>query len=489
MRFLLAALLFLWVPVAMAAEPDTPAARQLHDWLDVFAKGDQAAYERFIAQRYAKPLLEETSAAYRAGLAGRTFLDARRFEIRTIEKSAPQEIVALAQSAMTGLWYRLTMSVDPNPPHAITAWTSQRIQPLHAQKLTPEQLVAEVSKFVDRISAADAFSGTILVAKDGKTIYSTARGFASEAYGAKINLDTKFNMASIGKSFTAVAIEQLREQGRLALTDTVGKFLPEFPNAEVKEKVTLHHLLTHTSGLGDIYSGKYDCAKSSLREVSDYFPLFADDPKPLAFAPGDHWSYSNIGYILLGRIIEKVSGQNYFAYIREHVFRPAGLTATDYYEADIDVPNRATGYTYFIDLGNNVYEFHLDRRRNTTNRITVRGNPQGGAFTTAPDLLRYTRALRDGTLVQKSTFDDMTAPRVEARRIDAAVTSWGYGFELENVNGQRVMGHTGGDFGVSSVFRFYPDSGNYTVIVLSNTDRGGQIALYKIHELIVFGTS
>lgn len=486
---LLSLLLATSAAAAPITVPDSPAGRQLTAWLRVFAHGDQNEYERFIAATYAKPLLDETSAHVRAGLAGRTWLDARAFAVESVERDEPQQIVALARSTLTGLWYRLTMSVEADAPHRITAWSSQRIQPPHAEKLAPRELVAEVSRFVDAISAAGAFSGTVLVARDGKTIYSAARGMASYEYRAPIDLDTKFSIASIGKNFTAMSIMQLRDAGKLSLDDRVGRFLPDYPNARVRDEVTIRHLLTHTSGLGDIYSPKFECLKGSLREVRDYFPIFSDDPNPLAFTPGERWQYSNIGYILLGRIIEVASGENFFDYVRRHVFAPAHLRNTDYFEADIDTPNRATGYTYFIDLGNNEYEFRLGQRRNTLLRGTIRGNPQGGALSTAPDLLRYAEAIRNGTVVPKSDFAEMTVPRVEARKIDAAVTSWGYGFELEEVAGQHVIGHTGGDFGVSSVFRIYPDSGNYTVVVLSNTDRGGQIAIYKIQELILFGKS
>ena len=463
----------------------SPVQTQLDAWLRVFAGGNQEAYRVFIAEHYTPPLLTETSADYRAGLAGRTWLDARSFEIVTIEKSSETEITALARSTLTGLWYRISMAVEAAPPHRITAYTAQRIQPPQATKLSTRELVAEAGALIDRLAAADAFSGTILLAKDGKPIYEAARGFASRQYAARVNRDTKFNLASIGKNFTAIAILQLVEQGKLALNDPIGKHLPDYPNADVREKVTIHHLLTHTSGLGDIYGVKYDCARLNLRSVRNYFPIFADDPKPLAFTPGERWQYSNIGYILLGAIIEKVTGSDFYDHIRAHVFRPAGLTNTDYYEADRDTPNLATGYTHFKSLDAGDYEFRLNELRNTLPGATIKGNPQGGAFSTAPDLFRYTLALPK--LVRPETLALMTAPKVEARRVDAAITSWGYGFELENVNGQRVMGHTGGDFGVSSVFRLYPDSGNYTLIVLSNTDRGGQIALYKLQELILFG--
>jgi len=364
----------------------------------------------------------------------------------------------------------------------------QRIQPPHPTKLDQRGLVREASAFIDTISAADAFSGTILIAKDGVPIYEAARGLASRQYRYPINRDTKFNLASIGKSFTAISIMQLVEQGKIALNDPVGKYLTDYPNRDVREKVTIQHLLSHTSGLSDIYGARYDCLKGTLRSVRDYFPIFADDPHPLTFTPGDRWQYSNIGYILLGAIIEKVTGENFYDHVRTHVFAPAGMTSTDYFEADRDTPNLATGYTNFITLADGKYDFRLAELRNTHAGATIKGNPQGGAFSTAPDLLRYTLALTQHKLVSAKTLETMMEPKVDARHVDAAVESWGYGFELERVNGQRVIGHTGGDFGVSSVFRIYPDSG-YTLIVLSNTDRGGQIALYKLQELIVFGKS
>jgi CubicO group peptidase (beta-lactamase class C family) len=471
--------------------PDTPAGKQLTDLSRVFAAGNQDDFSRFIAERFSKPLLKESSADDRANRLARTYLDARSFNIRRIEKSAPQEIVALAQASLTDFWFRLTVKVEAESPHRITEYTAQRIQPPDgfSRKLTEREIVKEIKSFVDKIAAADAFSGTILVAKDNKPIYKTARGFASKAYNYPNRIDTKFNLASIGKNFTAVSIMQMVEQGKISLTDTVGKHLPDYPNKDVGEKVTIHHLLSHTSGLGELYSDKYVCRKGVLRQVKDYFPLFENDPKPLSFEPGERWQYSNTGYIILGAILEKVSGENFFDYVKNHIFKPSGMTNTDYYEADIDTPNLATGYTNTIDLGDDNYDFRLGERRNGSQMATVKGNPQGGAFSTAEDLWRYSLALKSNKLISAKSLDLMTSVKVTARKFDAGQTYWGYGFELENIEGQRIMGHTGGDFGVSSVIRIYPDSGNYTVVVLSNYDRGGQICIFKIQELIIYGKS
>lgn len=149
--------------------------------------------------------------------------------------------------------------------------------------------------------------------------------------------------------FTAVAIAQLAEGGKLSFSDTVGKLLPDYPNRVVAEKVTVHHLLTHTSGMGSYFNDKFFANLNNMKTVADYLPLFASDP--LAFEPGTKWQYSNAGFTVLGLIIEKLSGQSYYDYVKQHIFKPAGMVNTDSYERDKDVPNLAIGYTKMGDNG------------------------------------------------------------------------------------------------------------------------------------------
>jgi CubicO group peptidase (beta-lactamase class C family) len=465
--------------------PDTPAGKQLKNWLEVFASGNQRAFERFIAEHYSKALLAEDKPVDRADRQARSYLDARNFDIRKLEKSTDQEITVLAQATLTGLWFRLTMKVETNPPHIITEYTSQRIQPPTGsqRKLNERELVKEIRAFMDKLAAADAFSGTLLVAKDGKPILKFVHGLANKGYNVPNRLDTKLNVASIGKMFTAVAVGQLVDQGKLSFTDTVGKHLPDYPNKQVAEKVTIHHLLTHSSGLGDFHGAKYVCLETYLRQVRDYFPLFVNEP--LSFEPGARWQYSNAGFVLLGAIVEKVSGENYFDYVRNHVFKPAGMINTDYYESDLDTPNLAMGYTNFVDLGDDYVQFRLGPRRNTSRYGTIKGSPAGGASSTLEDLLRFSLALRSNKLMSAKLTDLMTSSKILARKYDAGQTLWGYGFELEEIDGKRVIGHSGGDLGVSSAVRWYPNSGNYTVVVLSNYDRGGILTIVKIQEMII----
>jgi CubicO group peptidase (beta-lactamase class C family) len=468
----------------MKVPSDAPAEKQLNHWLEVFARGDQDEFVRFIRERYGSNLLGQDTAVNLADRQARRYIDTLGLKIGAIEKSSATAIVALAQAQLTGLWYRLSMTVEHAPPHRITEYSAQRVRPPGTMKpIEHSGLVAEIQAFTAKLAAADAFSGALLVAKDGNVVFQVAYGQASKAYNAANRLDTRFNIASVGKTFTAVSILQLTESGKLSLTDTVGKFLPDYPNADVRDKVTIHHLLTHTGGLGDFHGPKYIVKQNALRRPADYLPLIQDTLP--AFEPGARLQYSNAGYILLGLIIEKATGENYFDYVRTHIFEPAGMAGTGYFEADMDTPNLATGYTNFLDRGEDYHEFHLGVRRNT--RFGIKGNPQGGAFCTAEDLLRFSIAFREGKLVSTQTVELMTTPKYFFRKYSTDDIWYGYGFELENIDGQRVIGHGGGDLGVSSGVRWYPDSGNYTVVVLSNYDRGGIIAIDKLQEMIVLG--
>ena len=465
--------------------PDTPAAKQLNDWLRVFAGGDQNEYTRFIADRYTATLLAEDKAHDRADHQARVYMDARRFDIRRIERSTPQEIDVLAKaradrplvSAHDGRGGR---SAAPHHGVHLATHPAPAEDQIHVNE---RELIQQLGVFMDKLASVDAFAGTVLVAKDDKPIFKRAYGLASKAYNFPMRIDTKLNLASTTKIFTAVAVFQLIEQGKLSLTDTVSKILPDYPNKKVADKITIHHLLSHSSGLGDYHGAKYICSKNVLRQARDYFPLFVDEP--LSFEPGEKMQYSNAGYVILGAIIEKVSGENYFDYVRRRIFEPAEMKSTGFFETDIDTPNLATGYTNFEDKGEDYFEFHLGQRRNTSLYSGAKGSSQGGAFSTAEDMLRFSVALHSNKLITAKSFDLMTTPKYFFRKYASDDVYYGYGFELENIDGKRVIGHGGGDLGISSGIRWYPDSGNYTFIVLSNYDRGGIVANDKIQDLII----
>lgn len=331
----------------------------------------------------------------------------------------------------------------------------------------------EIDAFVKKLADEDKFSGAVLVAKDDKPIFQKAYGLASKEFNVPNQINTKFNVASMGKMFTGVAVAQLAEQAKLSFNDFIGKHLLDYPK-DVANRVTIHHLLTHTSGLGSYWKDEFHEANHArFRTIQDFFPLFTGDA--LAFAPGEKWSYSNAGFMVLGAIIEKVAGQSYFAYVKENVFRRAGMNDTDFYEADRITPNLAIGYTK-----QNRYLRDVKEWTNTLFISPVKGGAAGGEYSTVEDLLRFSVALRQNKLLSAKMTDTVLTGKIEY----AANRKYAYGFANDIVNGKRVVFHDGGANGVSAEFDFYPDSG-HTIVVLSNYDHpAARPVVKKVQEAI-----
>lgn len=335
----------------------------------------------------------------------------------------------------------------------------------------------ELDTFIRGLVAEDTFSGSVLVARDGRAIFKNAYGAASKEFNVPNRVGTKFNLASAGKMFTGVAVAQLVQQGRLAFDDLVAEHLPDYPR-EAAGQVTVHHLLTHTSGMGSYWKPEFHEANHArFRTIQDYFPLFVKDP--LAFKPGEKWAYSNAGFMLLGAVVEKVSGQSYFDYVREHVFKRAGMGDTDYYEADRVTPNLATGYTR-----QNRYLQGADEWTSNVFISPVKGGPAGGGHSTVGDLLRFDVALRTHKLLNPSYTDIALAGKVEYR----PNAKYAYGFANDIVGGQRIVFHDGGANGVSAEFDMYPDLG-YTVVVLSNLDHPAARPVVRKAQAMIAGNS
>src|SRR5438874_1878299 len=163
-----------------------------------------------------------------------------------------------------------------------------------------------IQSYLDSLAAENKLSGAIVVAKDGVPIASKASGVANKTTSAPITLDTKFNLGSMDKMFTGIAITQLAQRGKLNFNDPISKYLPDYPNKDIGTKVTIHQLLTHTSGMGSYVNDKFRAQRTKLTTIAAHFPLFVDDP--LSFSPGEKFEYSNSGYMVLGAIIERVSG-------------------------------------------------------------------------------------------------------------------------------------------------------------------------------------
>jgi D-alanyl-D-alanine carboxypeptidase len=360
--------------------------------------------------------------------------DIGELRLKGILDAGPRQTTVITTGA-GGATYRIVLWYAPQSTTQLgrVDFVAALAPPTIGGSVSQASFVKQLQSYVSAATARGFFSGTVLVAKNGVPIFDQSFGMASIEYGVANTPQTLFNIGSIGKFFTKVAIGQLMQQGKLSGSDTIGKWLPDYPNAAAKT-ATIQQLVDMTSGIGDIFTPKFEqTPPGNFRALEDYLPTFATDP--LLFAPGTGNQYSNGGYLVLGLIIQKASGESYYDYVAQHIFEPAGMTNTGYPFADDVMRGRATGYSR---------PGPDEPQRTTTFMEPARGSSAGGAFSTAGDMLRFATALRSEKL------------------LDATYTKWA-------LPSGRSFGVAGGTPGWNALLDMEIDR-NYTVVVLDNID-------------------
>ena len=294
-------------------------------------------------------------------------------------------------------------------------------------------------------AAREGFSGSVIVVKDDQPLLSAGYGLANREFEIPNTPQTKFRLGSITKQFTAVAVLILQERGKLSVGDPIGKHLEDSPKAW--EPVTIRHLLNHTSGIPS-YTGFPQMMSRTVRQaafVDDVIATFKD--KELEFAPGEKFTYSNSAYILLGKIIERASRQDYETFLRENIWQPLEMKDTGYDHNRTILPRRATGYVQTLrGLENSPY-------------IDMSWPYAAGAlYSTVEDLARWDRALAAGKLLSAESYAAMFTP---------GKSSYGYGWFIRDHSGHQEIGHGGGIHGFSTSILRYPKD-RVCVVVLSN---------------------
>jgi CubicO group peptidase (beta-lactamase class C family) len=329
----------------------------------------------------------------------------------------------------------LARAAPPDPFAELERWPKPVLRP----DRTEPEIAAAIADYAKTLADAGRFSGVVLAAHGDRIVVARAYGLADVAARTANTVETRFNVGSVDKLFTRAAIAQLAEAGKLALGDTVHQHLPALaiPGAA---QITIQMLLDHRSGLGDLFGPRYEAAPPSrLRELADWVPLFVD--QPLAFAPGSSERYSNAGFLVLGLIIERVSGERYRDYVARHVFAPAGMTRTSAWLLDDAAPDRATGYLQPDPA--------KPERAPNTPTLAGRSSSAGGSASTAGDLLRFWQALRANKLMS------------------AAWTRW-------MVPADRPINLGGGAPGLNASMEL---ADGWTVIALANLDPPAAIAV------------
>ncbi len=399
---LLAALVML-APLAVADPPTFPATeagRRVEAFFAAYAKGSPEDLRRFTLANVSPEDLKRRSVEERLAVLKDMREEHGRLEPRAVREASPSQVEVEVGTEHGGA-LSMTFLFEPDPPHRFLGLRvldveggpragarpdgSSDAEPEPGPPMTDEQVVAELRQHLAVASASGAFSGAVLLAKRDQVLFREAYGLASRERSVANRADTRFNLGSINKAFTRLAVEQLAAAGKLNLSDTLDRWVPEYP-AEKARKITLRHLLEHRAGTGDFFGPGYETAdRGKLLTLRDWLPLIVGIP--LGFEPGTRQEYSNAGYLLLGLVVEKASGRSYHDYVHDHVFTPAGMTSTGAYAIADGVPNLATGYTR-----------RLPGSRDNRSSLPARGSSAGGGYSTVDDLFRFATALRKGTL-------------------------------------------------------------------------------------------
>ena len=404
-------------------------------WLDAFNSSNPADYRAFISAYIPDglPYIED-DLAIRDVSGG--------LQLIRSEVPAPNQIFGIVKDRS---WDRFSKVVLTAESDARLSDISFRGAPTPKDftitRLGEDEALRAFQEKLQTEDKAGRLSGAALVAKGDRTLLRRAYGMANIAQSTAATPDTRFCIGSMGKMFTAVATLQLVQSSGLHLDAAIATYLPNYPNAVLAKKVTVEQLLAHTGGTGDIFGPSYD----GHAEVSPAKFIQLYGARDLAFEPGSKWFYSNYGYILLGAIIERVSGKDYRAYFDEHIFRPAGMHST----SPAASPTGATAIPYSGATATGLKPL-----------APYFGTPAGGGYSTVDDFLAFARAIQTNRLL-----DAKHTELLKVGRVDTGNGFYSLGLSVRSRNGEPCYGHGGSAPGVSGDLTIYPRSGYITAVL------------------------
>lgn len=425
------ALLIAVQPIHSSAE-ESPVEQALWAWLSAVNSGRAKTIRGFYKQ-----FLNDDNPAFALENAH----DSCGFDLERIEAKSPSGMsVLLRQRCLPGLQHaKLELAEDGKTLKSLD------VRPL---PLPADGALEVLISIANRLAAEDDFAGSIIIERGGKRRLTRSWGFTEASHRRRITQDTPMFLASAGKMFTAVAILQLVEAGNIQLDAPLGTYLTDYPNRAMA-RVTIRQLLTHRGGTGDIgILAREDSAnRAKVRTIADIVTL--NSSRPPDFEPGTKSDYSNYGFVLLGAVIEKVTGRSYYDYVAQHVFRPAGMTRTGFPDRD-HLRGVAVGYTTYYGAAS--------KQVANTSVLPWRGASAGGGVSTANDMLRFFSAMRSGKLL---------SPRMVELATTAGQTSWyGLGFVV-NSGAEKSWGHGGNSYGMDVATHHYV--GNDTTFICLGT--------------------
>jgi CubicO group peptidase (beta-lactamase class C family) len=463
------ALLVLTCVHSASAQAHPTAERALRELIIAVTTGDSSRIASYARANYDSAYLAQSGGVDRAVRRWREIRETYGpLTIDTLMPSSSTDARAWVRGSVTRAWLDFRVVLDSQSRRVARVGLGRGLRPAHRQlrhpRLSNTELSADLRDYLAAMAAADLFSGTVLVARGDTVIYEGAFGMADRQRSVRNTPDTRFDLASVGKIFTAVAIAKLSQAGRLSLHDTIARFGLPLPS-NIARRVTVAQLLNHTSGLGEL-GAELDSAMRRASDVPDMVRLLTDSS--LSFVPGSSIQYSNRGYIVLGAVIEALSSRTYFDFVEHTVFAPAGMKSSEFIPDSAPASHRALRYSRYRTLRD---AYQPGPRFATAARLDQRGGPAGGVFSTVRDLHRFIRAFESDRLVSRALRQTLVTPEPNI--------PWGYGFET---TGDGGYGHRGAAPGATAyLFRF---ATGHIVAVLSNYDTAAQIVGEYIRERV-----
>lgn len=358
------------------------------------------------------------------------------------------------------MWNDFQFYLTPLPPHRIErlAFVAEVAEPIALPNgsIDQRETIDWLRGYIEKLERENDLFGSLLIAKGDEVLFENQWGFADLENERKINAGSLFGLASGSKMFTATAIVQLMEQGKLKLTDKLSDYFPDFPNRAWAERVTLKHLLSHTSGIAEYWTSANEPSMLRFEHWHEYLPLIYKGG--FQFEPGTESYYSNSNFMLLGFIVEKASGQDYYAYIGENIFKKAGMAQSGFFDHRDEKLPLVVPYARQEGGG----------WKNNRSKQFKKGSPAGGCYSHATDMLLFCKALKTNKLVSKESLKLMTTDWTIGVK-DAQ--PYGLGFILEQYAQEETYGHGGTAGGVNFEFRYFPRM-DISLLIFNNQNNG-----------------
>ena len=444
----------------------SPAVKRLKELLEVVNSGDTAAMLAYVQANSVQtalppgPVLPSPAAPLGVRVLEIHRQNSHGLDLVRVATVEGNSALAVVRNKVTGHEQVVSVETEPQEPHRITRlpWVRGDVEAPLVRPTAPtgqsEQVrFQHIADYLKRLADADVFSGVVVIARDGKPVFSQAHGYADREKKIRNTIDTPFLLASMNKLFTGLAIGQLVEQGKLSYEDSLSKFMPDFPDAESARRIKIKHLLSHTAGLHS-FEPNYPFPLDQTIDVRTVLAIAGK--RPLMFEPGTRWFYSNTGILLLGRVIEVVTGQDYYEYVRRNVYQRGGMTRDPFPDYGRDRVTMALPYEIEWD----------GKRLNDVNKMSVtarRGSPAGGGIASATDLISLANAMNAGRIVKPETLRLHSSAKPEL-----GANAYGYAYAARARMAKRpLVGHGGNSYGQCTEFGELRDT-PYTIVILSN---------------------